>query len=155
MNTALEKLRVLRSVETGCYDNEELEISRGSLDTAEVLLHLFESRGIIIPVIGPTEDGEIRFQWTKTLTFLTISDTEVVYEIVYNGKVESETFNSGEFEGLVEKLSILNGINVTFVCYSFASFSLTSYFYSLCISSISLFAINCVMKCPLSCFSLR
>jgi hypothetical protein len=153
MNAALDKLRVLRSVEAGCYDNEELEISRGSLDTAEVLLKLFESHGIIIPSIGPTEDGEIRFQWTKTLTFLTIGDTQTTYEIVYNGKVESETFNNGEFEGLVEKLSILNGVNVIFVC----CFPLYSYisFLSLCISSISLFAINCVMKCPLSCFSLR
>lgn len=112
----LERLQFLRSLEDGWNDGDGLKMSRVALDTAEVLLQLFNLHGVRIPAIGPTEDGEIRFQWTKTLTLLAIGETHIIYDIVYNGKVESQTFEATRLENLVTELSILNGVDVAFVC---------------------------------------
>jgi len=78
------------------------KIDTTTLETATLLLKLFVSKGIEEPDFGPSEEGEVVFEWRKSFTILTIQGFRLVMDIVYENVVETTVFDLGRLDSLYE-----------------------------------------------------
>lgn len=108
-----EHLKKLQSLESGWYDGSGQKIESSIFETVEYLLKLFQTRNILEPDIGPTEEGTILFKWWSgnMLGILDLTGYSFKLDFVEDCVVNTHLFNLSETTNLLDKLQCFSSHN--------------------------------------------
>lgn len=104
--TSIERLQLLQDAWRDGYGKK---IDNSIIKTAVHLLKLINSHNIQKPVLGPTEDGEIIFQWMYKATILTLNTSFIQLDIIHTreNKVDNFIYHIEYINKLIKKLTEL------------------------------------------------